>query len=121
MCTFGIVHMSFAWITKKNVIIKRTHTHLPVTGGVLINLTANKNWTQHTSKQHKFSERLKATRANVTSYTIMYSSGLVGPKSDCWEGGGGVEPKSRPPGDIFRRNIKDNSAKSRDTEMETKI
>lgn len=50
----------------------------------------------------------------------MYSSGLVGPKSDCWEGGGGVEPKSRPPGDIFRRNIKDNRAKSRDTEMERK-
>jgi hypothetical protein len=55
---------------------KTQNFYLPVAGDddTPANLTANKNCTAQTSKQQRFNERDKAQSANVTSYTIAYSS-----------------------------------------------
>lgn len=48
----------------------KKYPYRPDVGGALTNLTANKNWIAHTSKQHRFSDNDRAHSANVTSYTI---------------------------------------------------
>ena len=85
------------------------------TGGARISFTANKNCMAHTSKQHKFNDNDNAHKASVTSYTIAYSSGDEGPSKLCCDGGGGDGGMSRPPGDIFNRNISDRRASRSDT------
>lgn len=84
-------------------------TYRPSNMGDLTSLTANRNCIAHTSKQHKFKERDRAHSANVTSYTIMKSSGELR-----------VRASSRALGDILSRNIKDNNAKRRDTATKNK-
>jgi hypothetical protein len=66
----------------------------------------------HTRRQHKLRERLRAQRANVTSYTTMYSSAEI--IVSC-----SVRRKSLMPagdmGDILSRKMSDRSASKRDT------
>lgn len=87
-------------------------SYLPVVAGARTNLTANRNWMAHTSRQHRFNDSERAHSASVTSQTIAQSSKTAGPTV----GGGG----SRPPGEIFNKNINDNKANKRDTEIRRK-
>lgn len=90
----------------KKKMVYKFNKYLPPVAGALTSLTANKNCIAQTSKQQRFNDNDSAHKANVTSYTMAKSSGDVGP------GGGGG---SRPPGDIFKRNIKESSANSKET------
>lgn len=70
-------------------------------------LTVKRNWTAHTRRQHKFNDRERAHRANVTSKTIAYSSIDVANKCCC----------CFVPGVIFSKNVRDKRAKSRETDF----
>lgn len=70
---------------------------------VLTSLTVKRNCMAQTRRQHKFNESARAHSARVTSYTIVYSSGLIRLL--------GVTVN----GEIFSRKISESSANSRDT------
>lgn len=86
----------------------------PATAGEApTSLTAKRNWIAHTSRQQRFSDSDNAQRANVTSNTMAYSSTVV-PNNCCW-----MLWNDFVPGDIFRRNISDNKARSSETVVES--
>jgi hypothetical protein len=72
-------------------------THRPFgADGECTNLTANRNWIAHTRRQQRFSERVNAHNANVTSYTTANSSGALVAGAD-----------------IFSKNSNANNARSK--------
>ena len=85
------------------VIKRKISTHQCPWYEVLTSLTVKRNCIAHTRRQHKLRDSARAHSARVTSYTIVYSSGLIKLL--------GVTVN----GEIFSRKIKESSANSRDT------